>query len=109
MCVFLCLCRALDAGVRCPLLVLLPDARFKNVEIVTLLGALEALYVVSIAVYIVVEQQQPFVLPRVCPPKVQSNAQKPLSCEESKLFVVLHLFCYIYFVLSHLLFIIPLS
>lgn len=39
--------RALKAGVKCPLLVLLPDDRFENVELVTLLGALEALYVVS--------------------------------------------------------------
>lgn len=37
--------RALKAGVRCPLLVLLPDVRFENVELVTLLGALEGLYV----------------------------------------------------------------
>ncbi|XP_058793754.1 putative aminopeptidase W07G4.4 [Phymastichus coffea] len=37
--------RGLQAGVRCPLLVLLPDSRFENVELVTLLGALEALYV----------------------------------------------------------------
>ncbi|XP_046609232.1 putative aminopeptidase W07G4.4 isoform X1 [Neodiprion virginianus] len=37
--------RALKAGVRCPLLVLLPDIRFDNVELVTLLGALEGLYV----------------------------------------------------------------
>ncbi|XP_014221946.1 putative aminopeptidase W07G4.4 isoform X1 [Trichogramma pretiosum] len=37
--------RALKAGVKCPLLVLLPDSRFENVELVTLLGALEALYV----------------------------------------------------------------
>ncbi|XP_011505018.1 PREDICTED: putative aminopeptidase W07G4.4 isoform X2 [Ceratosolen solmsi marchali] len=37
--------RALEAGVRRPLLVLLPDDRFENVELVTLLGALEALYV----------------------------------------------------------------
>lgn len=39
--------RALQAGVKSPLLVLLPDDRFENVELVTLLGALEALYVVS--------------------------------------------------------------
>lgn len=39
--------RALKAGVKCPLLVLLPDDRFENVELVTLLGALEGLYVVS--------------------------------------------------------------
>lgn len=39
--------RALQAGVRQPLLVLLPDERFENVEMVTLLGCLEALYVVS--------------------------------------------------------------
>lgn len=39
--------RALKAGVRRPLLALLPDARFDNVELVTLLGALEGLYVVS--------------------------------------------------------------
>lgn len=32
---------------KCPLLVLLPDSRFDNVELVTLLGALEGLYVVS--------------------------------------------------------------
>lgn len=37
--------RALKAGVRCPLLALLPDVRFENVELVTLLGALEGLYV----------------------------------------------------------------
>ncbi|XP_016845480.1 putative aminopeptidase W07G4.4 isoform X2 [Nasonia vitripennis] len=37
--------RALQAGVRNPLLVLLPDSRFENTELVTLLGALEALYV----------------------------------------------------------------
>ncbi|XP_011703642.1 PREDICTED: putative aminopeptidase W07G4.4 isoform X2 [Wasmannia auropunctata] len=37
--------RALKAGVKCPLLVLLPDDRFENVELVTLLGALESLYV----------------------------------------------------------------
>ncbi|XP_018054500.1 PREDICTED: putative aminopeptidase W07G4.4 [Atta colombica] len=37
--------RALKAGVKCPLLVLLPDDRFENVELVTLLGALEGLYV----------------------------------------------------------------
>lgn len=37
--------RALQAGVRCPLLVLLPDSRFENTELVTLLGALQALYV----------------------------------------------------------------
>lgn len=37
--------RALQAGVKSPLLVLLPDDRFENVELVTLLGALEALYV----------------------------------------------------------------
>ncbi|XP_020284550.1 putative aminopeptidase W07G4.4 [Pseudomyrmex gracilis] len=37
--------RALKAGVKCPLLVLLSDERFENVELVTLLGALEALYV----------------------------------------------------------------
>ncbi|XP_014212838.1 putative aminopeptidase W07G4.4 [Copidosoma floridanum] len=37
--------RALLAGVRLPLLVLLPDPRFENTELVTLLGALEALYV----------------------------------------------------------------
>ncbi|XP_032663447.1 putative aminopeptidase W07G4.4 isoform X1 [Odontomachus brunneus] len=37
--------RALQAGVRRPLLVLLPDERFENVEMVTLLGCLEALYV----------------------------------------------------------------
>lgn len=37
--------RALKAGVKKPLLVLLPDVRFENVELVTLLGALEALYV----------------------------------------------------------------
>ncbi|XP_043601408.1 putative aminopeptidase W07G4.4 [Bombus pyrosoma] len=37
--------RALKAGVRCPLLALLPDIRFENVELVTLLGALEGLYV----------------------------------------------------------------
>ena len=39
--------RALKAGVRCPLLALLPDIRFENVELVTLLGALQGLYVVS--------------------------------------------------------------
>lgn len=39
--------RALQAGVKSPLLVLLPDDRLENVELVTLLGALEALYVVS--------------------------------------------------------------
>ncbi|XP_072767080.1 putative aminopeptidase W07G4.4 [Anoplolepis gracilipes] len=37
--------RALQAGVKSPLLVLLPDDRFENVELVTLLGAFEALYV----------------------------------------------------------------
>ncbi|KAJ8684370.1 hypothetical protein QAD02_020162 [Eretmocerus hayati] len=37
--------RALKAGVCKPLLVLLPDSRFENVELVTLLGALDALYV----------------------------------------------------------------
>ncbi|XP_012287686.1 putative aminopeptidase W07G4.4 isoform X2 [Orussus abietinus] len=37
--------RALKAGVKSPLLVLLPDGRFENVELVTLLGALETLYV----------------------------------------------------------------
>lgn len=37
--------RALKAGVRCPLMVLLPDVRFENVELVTLLGALQGLYV----------------------------------------------------------------
>ncbi|KAH0949198.1 hypothetical protein HN011_006296 [Eciton burchellii] len=37
--------RALKAGIRYPLLVLLPDERFENVELVTLLGALEGLYV----------------------------------------------------------------
>ncbi|XP_011880685.1 PREDICTED: putative aminopeptidase W07G4.4 isoform X3 [Vollenhovia emeryi] len=37
--------RALKAGAKCPLLVLLPDDRFENVELVTLLGALEGLYV----------------------------------------------------------------
>ncbi|XP_043265573.1 putative aminopeptidase W07G4.4 [Colletes gigas] len=37
--------RALKAGVRCPLFALLPDIRFENVELVTLLGALEGLYV----------------------------------------------------------------
>ncbi|XP_063989183.1 putative aminopeptidase W07G4.4 isoform X2 [Diachasmimorpha longicaudata] len=37
--------RALKAGVRCPMIVLLPDLRFENVELVTLLGALEGLYV----------------------------------------------------------------
>ncbi|XP_051169638.1 putative aminopeptidase W07G4.4 [Leptopilina boulardi] len=37
--------RALMAGVRRPLIALLPDARFENVELVTLLGALEGLYV----------------------------------------------------------------
>ncbi|EZA55609.1 putative aminopeptidase W07G4.4 [Ooceraea biroi] len=37
--------RALKAGVKRPLLVLLPDERFENVELVTLLGALEGLYV----------------------------------------------------------------
>lgn len=41
------LVRALKAGVKRPLLVLLPDARFENAELVTLLGALEGLYVVS--------------------------------------------------------------
>lgn len=39
--------RALKAGVRCPLFALLPDIRFENVELVTLLGALEGFYVVS--------------------------------------------------------------
>ncbi|KAL0105085.1 hypothetical protein PUN28_016616 [Cardiocondyla obscurior] len=37
--------RALKAGVKCPLLALQPDERFENVELVTLLGALETLYV----------------------------------------------------------------
>ncbi|KAK0183044.1 hypothetical protein PV327_001122 [Microctonus hyperodae] len=37
--------RAIDAGVRCPMIVLQPDLRFENAELVTLLGALEALYV----------------------------------------------------------------
>lgn len=31
---------------RCPLLAVLPDVRFENVELVTVLGALDALYVV---------------------------------------------------------------
>lgn len=43
--------RALKAGVKRPMLVLLPDERFENVELVTLLGALEGLYVVSIRNY----------------------------------------------------------
>lgn len=46
-CIVLFAFRALQAGVRNPLLVLLPDSRFENTELVTLLGALEALYVVS--------------------------------------------------------------
>ncbi|XP_057339517.1 putative aminopeptidase W07G4.4 [Microplitis mediator] len=37
--------RAVEAGVRYPMIVILPDARFENVELVTLLGALEGLYV----------------------------------------------------------------
>ncbi|XP_014212859.1 putative aminopeptidase W07G4.4 [Copidosoma floridanum] len=37
--------RALKAGMKSPLLILLPDTRYKHTELVTLLGALEALYV----------------------------------------------------------------
>ncbi|XP_043267203.1 putative aminopeptidase W07G4.4 isoform X2 [Venturia canescens] len=37
--------RALKAGVQRPLIALIPDVRFENVELVTLLGALDALYV----------------------------------------------------------------
>ncbi|PBC33581.1 Putative aminopeptidase W07G4.4 [Apis cerana cerana] len=40
--------RALKAGVRCPLFALLPDIRFENVELVTLLGALEGFYVMQV-------------------------------------------------------------
>ena len=44
----LCICfRALKAGVKSPLLVVPSYERFKQVELVTILGALEALYVVS--------------------------------------------------------------
>ncbi|XP_034949850.1 putative aminopeptidase W07G4.4 [Chelonus insularis] len=37
--------RAFEAGIRCPMIVLLPHSHFENVELVTLLGALEGLYV----------------------------------------------------------------
>jgi len=40
--------RAIKAGVQTPLLVLPTHPRYKNAGLVTLLGALEALYVVSI-------------------------------------------------------------
>ncbi|KAE8746063.1 hypothetical protein FOCC_FOCC007186 [Frankliniella occidentalis] len=39
------ICRALKAGVKCPLLIVPSYDKFKQVELVTVLGALEALYV----------------------------------------------------------------